>query len=88
MRTSPAAGGAHFDITVFEAGPSVGGKLAFFDPDGGRTFPYDDIALDPITAEDITGPALMWSNLLFTQSSERILGDKVEFSEIPSQKVG
>ncbi|KAK7746188.1 hypothetical protein SLS62_009478 [Diatrype stigma] len=89
LRNSPAAGGAHYDITLFEAGPSVGGKLAFFDSNGsGRTFPYNDITLDPITAEDIAGPALMWRNLLFTQSSERILRDKVEFSESPSQKVG
>ncbi len=91
MRSSPSPNGARFDITIFESGPSVGGTLAFFGSQGGtgdRVFPCNDSALDPISAEDVMGPALLWNNPLFTEATEKILGDQIEFFELPSQKVG
>ncbi|RYP23096.1 hypothetical protein DL765_001351 [Monosporascus sp. GIB2] len=95
LRNSPAASGVDFEITVFEAGSSIGGQLAQFgSPEspsgaGGPVFPYNDSALDPLRAEDVAGPALLWGNPLFTRSSEDILGgDAVEFFDLPSQKVG
>ncbi|OTB08811.1 hypothetical protein M426DRAFT_162228 [Hypoxylon sp. CI-4A] len=75
------------NITLFESAPSIGGQLALNDSTGGQVFPYDDHAQDPITAEDITGSALLWGNPLFTRVSEVQLGDEVEFSELPSQDV-
>ena len=81
----------HFDITVFEAAPSVGGKLALFSPGSGgdaRVFPWNDSRLDPLSAEDVAGPALMWSSPLFTRASEEVLGDAVDFFELPAQEVG
>ncbi|RYP56520.1 hypothetical protein DL771_011839 [Monosporascus sp. 5C6A] len=92
LRNSPAARGVDFEITVFEAGLSIGGQLTQFgsaSEGGGPVFPYDDSALDPLSAEDVAGPALLWGNPLFTRSSEDILGgDVVEFFDLPSQKVG
>ncbi|RYP34953.1 hypothetical protein DL767_004030 [Monosporascus sp. MG133] len=92
LRNSPAAQGVDFEITVFEAGLWIGGQLAQFGPvsdGGGPVFPYDDSSLDPLSAEDVAGPALLWGNPLFTRSSEDILGgDAVEFFDLPSQKVG
>ncbi|KAI0140941.1 hypothetical protein F4776DRAFT_613312 [Hypoxylon sp. NC0597] len=75
------------NITLFEASPLIGGQLALNDSTGGPVFPYDDPEQAPIIAEDITGTALVWSNPLFTKSSEAILGDKLEFTELPSQEV-
>ncbi|RYO86994.1 hypothetical protein DL762_004419 [Monosporascus cannonballus] len=95
LRNSPAARGVDFEITVFEAGSAIGGQLTQFgSPDspegaGGPVFPYNDSALDPLRAEDVAGPALLWGTPLFTRSSEDILGgDELEFFDLPSQKVG
>ncbi|KAI2629708.1 hypothetical protein GGR54DRAFT_635889 [Hypoxylon sp. NC1633] len=77
----------YLNITLFESAPVVGGQLAFHDSTSGPVFPYDDRAQDPIIAEDITGTALLWGNPLFTKESEKVLGDKVHFSELGSQKV-
>ncbi|RYO83211.1 hypothetical protein DL764_009486 [Monosporascus ibericus] len=92
LRNSPAAHGVDFEITVFEAGLSIGGQLAQFSSvseGDGPVFPYNDNALDPLSAEDVAGPALLWGSPLFTRSSEDILGgDAVEFFDLPSQKVG
>ncbi|RYP93477.1 hypothetical protein DL770_000361 [Monosporascus sp. CRB-9-2] len=85
LRNSPAAHGVDFNITVFEAGFSIGGQLAQFD----SVSPYNDSALDPLSAEDVAGPALLWGNPLFTRSSKHILGgDAVRFFDLPNQKVG
>ncbi|RYP87368.1 hypothetical protein DL769_000572 [Monosporascus sp. CRB-8-3] len=95
LRNSPGARGVDFEITLFEAGSSIGGQLAQFGSSdssgggGGPVFPYNDSALDPLCAEDVAGPALLWGNPLFTRSSEDILGGHaVEFFDLPSQKVG
>ncbi|KAI2467745.1 hypothetical protein F4781DRAFT_401008 [Annulohypoxylon bovei var. microspora] len=78
----------HLNITLFESSPIIGGQLALNSSTGGLVFPYDDPDQSPITAEDIAGTALVWGNPLFTRTSEATLGDKVEFSERPSQQVG
>jgi hypothetical protein len=79
-----------FNITIFESKPVIGGVLAFHDVEGSSSpvFPKDDQAQSLITAEDIAGKALMWSNALFTRDSEKILGDKVEFIELGHEQVG
>ncbi|ORY64385.1 uncharacterized protein BCR38DRAFT_485542 [Pseudomassariella vexata] len=76
------------NITVLESAPSIGGRLALIDSRGERAIPYDDPAQDPISAEDIAGPALMWDNPLFTKASEKFPWDKVDFDELPSSEVG
>ena len=83
----------HLDITVFEASASVGGKLALFSssPETGGdplVYPWNDSQLDPLSAEDVAGPALMWNSPLFARASEEVLGDAVEFFELPPQEVG
>ena len=92
-----AAIGMHLDITVFEAAPLIGGKLALFpspqspspaSEGDARVFPWNDSRLDPLSAEDVAGPALLWGNPLFTRASEEVLGDAVEFFELPAQEVG
>ncbi|KAI2640549.1 hypothetical protein GGS26DRAFT_165408 [Hypomontagnella submonticulosa] len=77
----------HLNITLFESAPLVGGQLALNASTGGPVFPHDDPTQDPISAEDIAGTALLWANPLFTKTSEEVLGDKVEFSELSSQQV-
>ncbi|KAI3329279.1 hypothetical protein HD806DRAFT_530676 [Xylariaceae sp. AK1471] len=78
-----------FNITIFESKPVIGGVLAFKDSKGSfSVFPKDDPRQSPITAEDIAGKALMWSNALFTRDSEKILGDKVNFIELGHEQVG
>ena len=83
----------HLDITVFEASASVGGKLALFsetEPETGDplVYPWNDSRLDPLSAEDVAGPALMWNNPLLARASEEVLEDAVEFFELPPQEVG
>ncbi|KAI1208785.1 uncharacterized protein F4807DRAFT_429434 [Annulohypoxylon truncatum] len=78
----------HLNITLFESAPSIGGQLALNASTGGPVFPYDDDEQNPISAEDIAGTALVWGNPLFTKASEATLGDRVGFSERPSQMVG
>ncbi|KAI1083210.1 hypothetical protein F5B20DRAFT_529057 [Whalleya microplaca] len=85
---SAAAHHVCIDTTIFESAPVIGGQLALNASDGGPVFPYDDTSLDPLTAEDIAGNALIWGNPLFTKASEETLGDKIEFSELPSQQIG
>ncbi|KAI1469947.1 uncharacterized protein F4812DRAFT_420990 [Daldinia caldariorum] len=77
----------HVNITIFESAPLIGGQLALNSSTGGPVFPYDDPAQNPIIAEDIAGTALLWGNPLFTKTSEKILGDKVQISEAGSQRV-
>ncbi|KAI0842115.1 hypothetical protein F5Y06DRAFT_292937 [Hypoxylon sp. FL0890] len=79
--------GIHVNITIFESAPFIGGQLALNDSTGSPVFPYGDPDQHPITAEDIAGTALVWSNPLFTKTSEAILGDQLQFSERPSQEV-
>ncbi|KAI1107786.1 hypothetical protein F4804DRAFT_328813 [Jackrogersella minutella] len=79
--------GIHLNITLFESGPLLGGQLALNASTGDPVFPYDDPAQNPISAEDIAGTALVWSNPLFTKTYEATLGDNVDFSERPSQQV-
>ncbi|KAI8965942.1 hypothetical protein F5Y11DRAFT_310869 [Daldinia sp. FL1419] len=77
--------GIYINITIFESAPIIGGQLALNSSTGGPVFPYDDIAQDPIIAEDIAGTALLWGNPLFTKTSEKTLGDHVEIAESGSQ---
>ncbi|KAI1818338.1 hypothetical protein GGS20DRAFT_284935 [Poronia punctata] len=72
---------------MFEAKPVTGGTLAFHNSDGSSLFPYNDREQDPITAEDVAGTALVWNNALFTRDSQKVLGDKVYFTESGSQSV-
>ncbi|CAJ2501827.1 Uu.00g046800.m01.CDS01 [Anthostomella pinea] len=88
LKCSQAAQGVHFNITVYEAKPHVGGQLALNGSQDGLVYPYDDPRQEPMTAEDIAGTALLWNNALFTQDSEDFLGGRVEFSELGSQQVG
>ncbi|KAI1382207.1 hypothetical protein F4677DRAFT_440008 [Hypoxylon crocopeplum] len=88
LRRRTAAGNIHLNIALFESAPVIGGQLALSDSAGGPLFLRDDHTLDPITAEDIAGAALLHCNPLFTKTSEEILGDQVEFFELPSQQVG
>jgi hypothetical protein len=78
----------HFDVTIFESAPFVGGKLAIYHDETGLVYPYNDTMQYPITAEDIAGNALMWSNPLFTKDSEEALRDEIDFVELESQQVG
>ncbi|KAI0176314.1 hypothetical protein GGR52DRAFT_355381 [Hypoxylon sp. FL1284] len=80
--------GDRLKVTLFEAGPSIGGQLALNDSTGRPVFPFDDRTQDPITAEDIAGTALMWGNPLYTKTSEDILGEGVGFTELPGRRVG
>jgi len=73
---------------MFESKPVVGGALAFHDSEGSPVYPKDDPMQSPITAEDVTGTALMWGNTLFTRDSEQLLGDKVHFARLGSEKIG
>lgn len=88
MLNSQAAHDVRFNITILEAGPSIGGQLAPFGSGSGPVFPYNDSTLDPLSAEDLAGLGLMWSSPLFTHDSKAILRDEIEFVELPSQKVG
>ncbi|KAI1490677.1 hypothetical protein F5X96DRAFT_523095 [Biscogniauxia mediterranea] len=76
-----------FDITIFETAPRVGGQLVLTNSNGGLVFPHDDPLQDPITAEDATGSALLYTNPLFTKDSERILRDRVVFTQLDSHEV-
>ncbi|KAI1499164.1 hypothetical protein F5X99DRAFT_293358 [Biscogniauxia marginata] len=87
LKFSATAGDIRFNVTLFEAAPRVGGQLSLADSEGGLVFPHGDPFQDPITAEDITGAALLYSNTLFTKDSEAILRDEVEFTELGSQQV-
>ncbi|KAI0977603.1 hypothetical protein F4678DRAFT_468707 [Xylaria arbuscula] len=77
-----------FNITIFESSPVIGGMLAVHDPNGQPVFPNDDQMQSPIVAEDIAGTALMWQNALFTHDSEKLLNDKVVFTELGTEQVG
>ncbi|KAI1120725.1 hypothetical protein F5Y10DRAFT_257819 [Nemania abortiva] len=87
LRSMPTARDVRFNITIFESKPVLGGVLALHNANGSSVFPKDDPMQDPITAEDITGKALVWSNTLFTQDSERILEDKVNFLELGPEQI-
>ncbi|KAI1110506.1 hypothetical protein F5Y14DRAFT_359861 [Nemania sp. NC0429] len=88
LRTSPRARGLRFNITIYEAKPVLGGALALCGANGSLVFPKDDTTQSPITAEDIAGKGLAWSNELFTRDSERVLGDSVHFLELTPEKIG
>ncbi|KAF3062205.1 putative prenylcysteine oxidase 1 precursor protein [Daldinia childiae] len=81
------ARGIHVNITIFESAPLIGGQLALNSSTGSQVFPYDDPTQDPIIAEDIAGTGLLWGNPLFSRTSEKTLGDKVQTSEAGSQRV-
>lgn len=66
----------------------IGGVLAFHNADGSLVRPKDDPMQDPITAEDVTGKALMWNNALFTRDSERLLKDSINFNELGPEQIG
>ncbi|KAI0486544.1 hypothetical protein F4859DRAFT_511535 [Xylaria cf. heliscus] len=86
LRNSHAA--RYFTITIYESRPVIGGALAIHDTNGSSVFPKNDQTQGAITAEDITGNALMWNNALFTQDSEKVLKDKVDFFELGSEQIG
>ncbi|KAI0517534.1 hypothetical protein F5B22DRAFT_654770 [Xylaria bambusicola] len=88
LHYSQASRDMRFNITILESKPIVGGMLALHDSSGGPVYPNDDPMQSPITAEDIVGPALMWQNSLFTQDSEKILGDSISFNELDTDFVG
>ncbi|KAI1359422.1 hypothetical protein F5Y08DRAFT_79407 [Xylaria arbuscula] len=85
---SSASQGIHFNITIFESKSMIGGMLSLQDETGSPVYPNYDLMQSYITAEDIVGTALMWQNSLFTQDSEKILGDSVGFEELSTDKVG
>ncbi|KAI0107445.1 hypothetical protein GGR51DRAFT_515498 [Nemania sp. FL0031] len=87
LHNTPTARDVRFNITIFESKPVLGGMLALHNADGLSVFPKDNPMRDPITAEDITGRALLWSNALFTQDSERILEDKVNFVKLGPEQI-
>lgn len=66
----------------------IGGMLSLQDSNGVPVFPNHDPMQSYIAAEDIVGTALMWQNSLFTQDSEKILGDSVRFDEFGTNEVG
>ncbi|KAJ2990208.1 hypothetical protein NUW58_g3064 [Xylaria curta] len=78
----------NFNITIYESKPVVGGVLAIHHANGSSVFPKDDPMQSPITAEDITGKALLWDNTLFTRDSEKALRDKVDFFERGPEQIG
>ncbi|KAI8954198.1 hypothetical protein F4801DRAFT_50017 [Xylaria longipes] len=88
LRTSPAARYVQFNVTIYESKPVLGGALAFCDANGSSVFPKNDPTQSPITAEDIAGNALVWDNALFTQDSEKVLKDKVDFFELGPEQIG
>ncbi|KAI0438778.1 hypothetical protein F4803DRAFT_533830 [Xylaria telfairii] len=88
LHNSPSTRYVQFNVTIFESRPVLGGVLAFHDANGSSVFPKDDLTQSPITAEDITGSALMWDNALFTRDSEKILKDKVDFFELGPEQIG
>ncbi|KAI0451478.1 hypothetical protein F5B21DRAFT_507255 [Xylaria acuta] len=88
LRNSPAARHVRFNVTIYESKPVLGGALAFRDANGSSVFPKNDQTQGPITAEDIAGSALMWDNALFTQDSEKVLKDKVDFFELGPEQIG
>ncbi|KAI3343137.1 hypothetical protein F4824DRAFT_132246 [Ustulina deusta] len=89
LRNSRAARtSVHFNITIYESKPVLGGALALHHANGSSVFPKDDPNQSPITAEDIAGTALMWNNALFTQDSEKALKDKIKFTELGPERIG
>lgn len=86
--TSPTARKVRFNITIYESKPVIGGVLAINDNEGSPVRPKDDPMQDPITAEDVTGKALIWNNALFTRDSERFLKDRINFSELGPEQIG
>ncbi|KAI0593883.1 hypothetical protein F4775DRAFT_468469 [Biscogniauxia sp. FL1348] len=89
LRASTPARDFRLDITMFETAPRVGGQLVLTSSnlEGGLVFPHDDPLQDPITAEDTTGSALLYTNPLFTKDSEKILWDRVMFTHLGSHQV-
>ncbi|TGJ84841.1 hypothetical protein E0Z10_g3923 [Xylaria hypoxylon] len=88
LRNSPATRYVHFNITIYESKPVLGGALAFHDVNGSSVFPKDDPMQIPIAAEDVAGTALVWNSALFTQDSEKVLRDKIEFIELGPKQIG
>ncbi|KAI1750934.1 hypothetical protein F4782DRAFT_228440 [Xylaria castorea] len=88
LRNSPTARYIRFNVTIYESRPVLGGVLAFCDANGSSVFPKNDPTQSPITAEDIAGNALMRDNILFTQDSEKVLKDKVDFFELGPEQIG
>ncbi|KAI1299451.1 hypothetical protein F5Y03DRAFT_365997 [Xylaria venustula] len=88
LQHSPLEKDVRFNITIFESSPIIGGMLAIHDPNGQPVFPNDDPMQSPIAAEDIAGTALMWQNALFTHDSEKLLRDKLVFTELGTEQVG
>ncbi|KAI1428374.1 hypothetical protein F5Y12DRAFT_782783 [Xylaria sp. FL1777] len=88
LRNSPTARYVRFNITIYESKPVLGGALALHDTNGSSIFPKDDPMQSPITAEDISGTALMWNSPLFTQDSGKALKEKAEFIELGPEQIG
>ncbi|KAI1383237.1 uncharacterized protein F4822DRAFT_434356 [Hypoxylon trugodes] len=87
LHVNAALRNIRLNITLFESNPLIGGQLALNDSKGRQVYPYDDPTQNPIAAEDITGPALLWGNPLCTKATEKTIGDNVAFSELPPQKI-
>ncbi|KAI0189026.1 hypothetical protein F4808DRAFT_454136 [Astrocystis sublimbata] len=88
LQNSPTARNVRFNITIYESQPVIGGALAIHYEDGSLVYPNDDLTQSPLTAEDITGSALVWDNTLFTQDSQKLLGDKIDFFERDLEQIG